>query len=176
MSPPPPPARCTQAGWCVRLARRGPTPSGLLSGSSVRSDTHALPRAATRLPWALAAPRPHFATAAPAALCWKPRSPCGSEGPRPERCSDAFDNLGQGPMWTDPRGAVGATHGLAESSDLRQLGGQAGRGALPVASMSLGFRSIHLSLPPCVLISCPKLYFRLPSGLVVLLPKANSCA
>lgn len=123
------------------MARRGPTPSGLLSGSSVRSDTHALPRAATRLPWALAAARPHFATAAPAALCWEPRSPCGSEGPRPERCSDAFDNLGQGPMWTDPRGAVGATHGLAESSDLSSSEDRPGVG------LSL--------LPPCLWASAP---------------------
>lgn len=141
-----------------------------------RSNTHAPPTAATRLPWALATARPHFATVAPPGLCWEPLSPSGSKGPRPERCSNVFDNLGQGPLWTDPRGAVGATRGLAESSDLRQLGGQAGRGALPVASMSLGFHSIRLSLPPCVLISCPKLYFRLPSGLTVLLPKANSCA
>ena len=41
--------------------------------------------------------------------------------------------------------------------------------------MSLGFRSIRLSLPPCVLISCPQEYFWLLSGLVALLKSKLLC-
>ena len=41
--------------------------------------------------------------------------------------------------------------------------------------MSLGFCSIRLSLPPCILISCPQEYFRLPSGLVALLKSKILC-
>ena len=58
-------------------------------------QTHIPSQCSHTLSWVLLTARQRFAAVAPTALCWGPRSPSGSNGPRPERRSVAFDHLGR---------------------------------------------------------------------------------